>query len=240
MQNLDALEISNIRRSCEMLSALGIVEPVIVDVGANQGAVTQLFLESIPGAFLHAVEPNQQLAEMMSTRFGAQGLLGRRVEVYAVALGSSDGELELNVFNDSTTSSLLDVDERLALVSSNFELASIEKVQVQTLDVLCDEMSKHGSAPAFVKIDTQGYELKVLQGAQRLLGQTPPALIQVEMIVASNYIGQAHFDEVWGFLRRFGYRLYDFERLVHTSRGNLYFGEALFLSDAAWSQLGFL
>jgi len=136
-------------------------------------------------------------------------------------------------------SSFFDVDPRLSAISNNFDLQQSVPVDIQTLDFW---ISSHPeiSQVNILKIDTQGYDLRVLKGAKVLLNNEPPQLIQIEMTIATTYQGQAEFPEIWSYLGEFGYKLFDFDRLVHTKKGNLYWGDALFISSDSWARIGLL
>jgi FkbM family methyltransferase len=116
------------------------------DVGANVGDVTSLLLDL--GARVIAVEPNPELASLVSRRF--------RVATEAVALGACEGGAQLHLGRDHGHSTLSS--EWAALNDSRF-VDSIP-VPVTTLDVLIERHSR----PEFVKLDVEGYEAEVLAG----------------------------------------------------------------------------
>jgi len=230
LHELDEVEVQAIRRHARLLSELNCSHPVILDVGANSGAVSKAYLDKLANAIIFAFEPNPELFESLSSR------LGDRVTICPVALGDSNENSDLNVFNDDTVSSLFKVDPKLSAISKNFDLQQTVSVQVRTLD---SWLLDHPEVQEvnILKIDTQGFDLRVLHGARDLLRSKPPQLIQIEMTVATAYQGQANFPDIWNFLAEFGYHLYDFDRLVHTKNGNLYWGDALFISQSAWDKL---
>jgi FkbM family methyltransferase len=234
MHGLDTTEEANIARHAELLRRLEVEEPVIHDVGANSGAVTRAYLQQVPSATVHLFEPNPTLSDVLGESHD------RRVTVYPIALGSVVGSTRFHIYADDTVSSVLEVDDRLAQSSANYDIARVIEVPMTTLDALCMGDAPSVPLPNLLKVDTQGFDLEVLRGASGVLSSRPPALIHIEMTVATQYEGQPSFHEVWGFLASHGYRLYDFERLVHTSRGNLYYGDVLFLSSQAWQELGLL
>lgn len=237
---LDRVELDNIARHCELLASLGLTESVILDVGANAGEATAEYLARMPQCSAHVVEPNPVMAARLQTRFEASEARDR-VRVHSIALGVDVGTADLHVFADDAVSSLLPIDHRVAALSTNFNSETSVSVEVRTLDWLCDpQRSDSVPRPDFIKVDTQGYDLHVLKGGRSLLDGHPPALVQVEMVVAAIYVGQPSFHEIWGLMSGLGYKLYDFEKLVHTSKGNLYFGDALFVSAQAWDALNLL
>jgi hypothetical protein len=75
-------------------------------------------------------------------------------------------------------------------------------VDVVPLDDYCVDLPSGGVS---LKIDTQGFELEVLQGATAMLART--SMVRVELSLAALYEGQPDYVEVICYLRDRGYRL---------------------------------
>lgn len=121
-----------------------------------------------------------------------------------------------------------------------FEVVSTLACQVDTLD--------HALAEAgidrvdFVKLDTQGSELPILEGAAQTLERFVFG-IEVEVNFNSIYERQPLFGDVDAFLRRYGYELFDLNPqwrqrysgrgLVDGGRGQCVWGDALYLKRPA-------
>ena len=94
----------------------------------------------------------------------------------------------------------------------------------------------------FLDLDTQGSELEILDGAQTFLSNSVVAL-KCEVEFAALYEGQPLFGDVDRFLQRFGFMLFDLTRSRYRrtnfpahalTRGQLLWGDALYLRDHAW------
>jgi FkbM family methyltransferase len=109
------------------------------------------------------------------------------------ALGGEPGELELNVSANSYSSSLLPMTSAHTGAAPGSGYVGVEKVPVTTL---ADVLPLHDVDPArtWLKIDTQGYEARVLDGAGGRLGEF--AAVQLELSFVPLYAGQALFDEL--------------------------------------------
>lgn len=213
-----------------ILRTLGFGAPTIFDIGANTGKISEAYYRANPECIIHCFEPNPILSEKIFSR------LGSRVLIVNEAVGAKDGVLNLRIYNDDTTSSILEVEPKLREISSNFHLETTIPVSVTTLDSYCAKVDIN--QVDLLKIDTQGFDLEVLNGARSMLASdSPPSLIQIEMTISSTYVSQPEFHEVWTLLSAYGYRLFDFDRIVHTPHGNIYWGDALFISSKAWSEL---
>jgi len=72
-----------------------------------------------------------------------------------------------------------------------------EDVQIHRLDSLARDIV-HAGDRIFLKLDVQGFELEVLQGAQETLGQI--SAIEVELSTRTVYVGQSLLHEVVAYL----------------------------------------
>ena len=157
---------------------------VVIDVGAYLGVYSIIASKVAPSARVIALEPNPwtfaKLKENLSLNAPAN------FELHNLAAGSSDAELEMTVGSDRLTSS------GASISSGDTEGLNAFKVQQVTLDQLVQRAD-------LIKIDAEGWELPVLQGATELLRSSSPTLV-LEILSA----GQ--FEELDGFLKPFGYR----------------------------------
>ena len=139
---------------------------LVFDVGANIGDYTDTFLSL--GARVVAVEPNPDCANGIKRMQAWQPHLN----VENVAIGDREGFAELNICDRNTTISTLSEDWRREAVrcgrmgEEHWDRSL--QVSVTTLDSLA---SRHGT-PRFVKIDTEGFDDKVLEG----MSFRPPCL----------------------------------------------------------------
>jgi FkbM family methyltransferase len=136
-------------------------DDLVVDVGANVGNHT-LFLAAIAGCRVVALEPNRQLTDAIraSARFNG---LDERVQVLCLGAGAASGPASLKADNPSNLGA-----QRLVLGSG--------EVEVRPLDHLGLDAPVRA-----IKIDVEGMELDVLQGAERLIERDRP-LLYVECI----------------------------------------------------------
>jgi FkbM family methyltransferase len=84
----------------------------------------------------------------------------------------------------------------------------VKTIQLET-DTLDSQLRQHQIENVdFVKLDTQGSELFILQGARRVLADSVFGL-EIEVEFSSIYEGQPLFSEVDTFVRQFGFQLFD-------------------------------
>lgn len=135
----------------------------ILDIGANQGQSAEFYHAAFPHARILSSEPDpeafQALAEVVARIPKAQA--------FQLAFGESRGTASFNRFQSSQTNSFLTFDVRYRLEEASSPIA----VTVETLDSFCGQLGIRQID--LLKIDTQGYDLKVLRGGLTCSGGRP-------------------------------------------------------------------
>lgn len=173
---------------------------LVLDVGANTGQYAELIRSNgYRGdicSFEPLEEPFQRLQEKASKDAHWQCL--------RIALGSKSGHTEMNVAANLASSSLLPMTEAHLRAEPNSRYTRREPVDIATLDQVASRLQLSPVA-TLIKIDTQGYEMEVLQGARELLEQV--VLVEVEMSLVELYDGQATSKSLWTYLEHLGFEL---------------------------------
>jgi FkbM family methyltransferase len=181
----------------------------VLDVGAARGQFALFALARFPGAKLICFEP---LPDAHATE--RRVLRGRDVELHAVALGSSPGQTVLHVSVQDDSSSLLPIGfQQYKAFPGTHESHEIA-VTVDTLDSYLDEQTPR---PCLLKIDVQGGELDVLQGADAALSYVDEILVEVSFVEL--YTGQALAGEVIHYLMEHDFKLVDVYGLARAVDG---------------------
>jgi FkbM family methyltransferase len=127
-------------------------DDLFVDVGANVGAYTVLASGAV-GAASMSFEPAPRAYRALLDNLRLNDLLAR-VEARNECLASAPGELEFTTGLDTVNH----------VVTQPREEADTVRVAVTTLDI-----ALAGRVPAMVKIDVEGYETAVIDGADQTL-----------------------------------------------------------------------
>lgn len=203
----------------------GVSTPVIFDVGANIGTITEKYRYMFPGAMIYAFEPFPEVFKELGQRLRND----KRIIPCNLALGSAQGKSALRVNASSVTNSLLESEDSAASFWGEglMETTRTIEVEVATLDEFCRK--NQIESIDVLKIDTQGTENEVLRGAAGMLSGGRIRVIYTEMIVVPSYKGQSKPHELMGFLDGFGYDLLGLYNLWSRSDGRLLQMDAIFV-----------
>ena len=124
------------------------------------------------------------------------------------ALGDHDGEVEINIAGNSESSSVLPMLESHRSAAPQSAYQGKEMVQVKTLDAVAGQYLKDART-AFLKIDTQGFEWHVLDGARETLPHIKGILVELSLVPL--YEGQHLWQDVIARLETAGFTLWAFK-----------------------------
>jgi FkbM family methyltransferase len=180
-----------------MLAHFGI--DVVLDVGANVG---QYGASLRQGAYEGRIVSFEPLA-------AAHARLARRAQrdpLWTVhprcAVGSAMGEVEINVAQNSVSSSIRPMLPAHYQAAPESQFVAAERVDLITLDSVFPRY-RGASGNIWLKIDTQGFEKEVLDGAAVAL----PAIqaVQLELSLLPLYEGQSLWDYFLHRMEQEGY-----------------------------------
>lgn len=172
-----------------------------VDVGANIGLYTALALRQMPTCgIIIAVEPSKENFSYLERNISENKVSASRVRVIAEQVALSDkkgkGLLHKNPENKG--------DNRLY---EDAVLQESETVQIVTLDELCEQHAV--SRLDFIKMDVQGMEKKVLDGAMNILRQSPSCILLMEFWASGIEKAGDSPDSIFGLLGGLGFNIYE-------------------------------
>jgi FkbM family methyltransferase len=173
---------------------------VALDVGANDGAFGRGLRDAGFAGRIVSFEPQRSAFDALASAARSDPMW----ECHRLALGSADGEQELHVAGNSSSSSLLEMTQQHVASAPESRYVSSECVPVARLDTIRDEVVRAGER-VYLKLDVQGLELEVLAGAERLLDQV--VLVESELSFARLYEGGAPFAQVVAHLEERGFHL---------------------------------
>lgn len=173
----------------------GLPDPVILDIGANVGEWTRGIWDALGRGRYFAYEPQQACADRL------KALDVPSLTIVQRAVSDRPGEMDLH--SDSAGSVLASLYQRAD--SYLDPQTQVERVAVTTVD---DEIEAHGlDRVDFMKIDVEGAELGVLQGAQKALASHAIRTFSFEFGSANIY-SRVFFRDLWDLISGHGYTLW--------------------------------
>jgi len=166
----------------------------VIDVGANDGGYGRTLREVGYKGQILSFDP-------LSEAYKKLQIAADKDPYWHVAerqaIGDQDGEIEINLAGNSTSSSILPMNALHAEAAPQSRYIGVERVPIHRLDSIKHKAIDTGKS-ILLKIDTQGYEMQVLLGAERLLERV--AGIQIELSLLPHYSGQALYREIFDYL----------------------------------------
>lgn len=192
-------EYHPIARRKKILAAFNI--DTVLDIGANTGQYArQLRTEIGYARKIISFEPLSAAFEVLK----ANAKSDPNWQVFTFALGDTEEKKEINISGNSFSSSMLDMLPSHIESAPQSKYIGKETITVKKLDSVFSDICAP-SANVYMKIDTQGFEGKVLKGAGKSLSQI--STIQMEMSLVPLYEGEILFDEMVILMKEKGYTL---------------------------------
>ena len=141
---------------------------IIIDVGANIGFESLYFARKYPANLVYSYEPTAISYKCLSKSKDINGLAN--LKIFRLGVGEKSGRVEIHSATKET------YNKGLASIETNFDLDDTfikETIDITTLD----DHIKENKRITLIKIDVQGYEPKVLEGAINLIKKDRPVII---------------------------------------------------------------
>jgi len=122
-----------------------------------------------------------------------------------IAIGNFDGEIEINIAGNSTSSSVMGMLDSHTSAAPYSAYVGSELVPIRKLDTLEKDYMENANS-IFLKIDVQGFEKQVLEGASALLPRIKG--LQLELSLVPLYEGQALSKEIIEQMEQLGFEIY--------------------------------
>jgi FkbM family methyltransferase len=201
----------------DMAYLLGHNRPTIFDVGANVGQSLSTFRTFFPDATIHSFEPSPSTFRTLQA--SASHLPNVRLWNYGLA--ASPGQLILHENTLPEWSSLLPLGE-----SGWGSVTRDTPVSLHTVDNFCRDQGI--DRIDILKSDTQGYELEVFRGAERMFRQNAVGMVYCELCFSKLYEHMPRFTEVYDFLVSHDFQLVSFYEIAY-QKGLASWTDGLFL-----------
>jgi FkbM family methyltransferase len=172
----------------------------IFDVGANVGQSSKFYLIHFPNSQIYCFEPIKETFSKLQQNLKEN----ERVYCYQIGLSSVKRNATMALQGGGSESYfILDDSNKLLEYNNEIPTASVELV---TLDEFCETNSIDDIS--YLKIDTEGEDLKVLKGAKRMLAEQKIDFVEVEAGMNPSNDRHVPCEKLKGFLESHGYFLF--------------------------------
>lgn len=193
--------IEHARPSAAVLRGFGFRPRTVFDIGVHAG--TPLIYRSFPDARFLLIDPMAECEARI-----AKWRERIDLEFHCCALGAEEGETEINLPVTGRRRAVARASVRDFAPGYREGFESVEKRTVPLRRL--DSLAAAAEPPFGIKIDTEGYELEVIQGAEETLKRTE--FVIAEVSVRQRFAGGYRFSELVGALGRHGFEPLDFLR----------------------------
>ncbi|MBL7717191.1 MAG: FkbM family methyltransferase [Flavipsychrobacter sp.] len=148
-----------------------------IDVGAHKGEVLDQILKFAPKGTHFAFEPIPSLYEGLKEKYRSLP----NCRIHDIALSNNKGTSTFNYVVSNPSYS--------GLVKRKYDRDNEQDTQITVKTDLMDDVIPAGTKIALVKIDVEGGELLVMEGARRVLSENKPIVIFEHGLGASDFYG---------------------------------------------------
>jgi FkbM family methyltransferase len=202
----------------ELLKTNNFKPKLIIDIGANHGTWSRLWKKYYPQSKFILVEPQSWLQPSF------QDMLDENTIYLPIGAGRENGSFTFTINSDRDDSSTFSLSNEEALKRGFKQI----EIPVKTINAIVEE---HGNLiPDIVKIDAEGIDIDVLDGASHLFGKTE--LFLVEASINSTYT-QTDIITVINYMDKAGYRVFDI-----TDINRPFANKVLWLTELAFIRKG--
>lgn len=230
-----------VNAALHILSSLGKDRHLAIDIGAHEGeTAAAIHAAGLLQMRCISIEPNP--ASFTKLKLNSQNLKNNdfEIEYLGSAVGSEVGTKSFLVTEKSAVSGLLEpfsgVSERVP--TGDHKIVERFDVEVITIDSLCS--IRNLNHIDLLKIDTEGFDLEVLKGANKILERNLVSVILSEVFFVNYRKDQCFFWDTASYLHQLGYYFVGLFDTRLTTQGRLYTGNGIWVSSQVGQLLGYI
>lgn len=203
----------------------------IIDIGANIG---QYALEVRRDGFKGGIVSFEPLAEAFS-KLKDYAKNDKNWQVYNCALGNEDGHTFINVAGNSVSSSINNMQDTHLKAAPDSAYTGKEEISINKLDTVFGNFYSEDDR-IMLKIDTQGFEKNIIDGAEKFLEKV--ILLQLEMSLIPLYENEMLFTDMIEYLKQRNFQIVSLENgFFNSQSGQLFQVDGIFINKNNYSSL---
>lgn len=169
----------------------------VIDIGANVGQFTVSSYNLFGGPIIYSFEPDQDVFQILQKNIKEL----RSVRAFPFAIGSSTREVEFHVNSYNLSSSVLPLGNGHKSAFPSVKEETTIQVAMTTLDDSIKGLPIE--RPCLLKIDVQGYEAEVINGAKETLKMVDYVIIETSFMQL--YVGEMLFLDIVKLMESSGF-----------------------------------
>jgi FkbM family methyltransferase len=197
--------------------------PCIFDVGAHYGETTSIYKGLFPEARIYAFEPFAESAEI----FLQNTKMYSEVKFFECAFSNLAGESEFFINASDATNSLLNSTVTNSWIDDVTKNYRTLMVKTETIDGFCE--INNIEKIDILKLDVQGGEKLVLEGAINMLSSNKINMIFTEVEFIEIYKNQPLFHDITSFLAKYDYKLFGLYQTHCLENGQIAWCDAIYI-----------
>ena len=172
-------------------------EPVIFDVGANDGESIERFKKIFSKSKIYSFEPDDNAFQRLKKNYYNK----ENIEIFDFGISNRDGNQQFYSYDHDKISSLMQLDANSKLFksrkiakNSGEDFEKLKDIKILKLDSFVKD--KNIPRINILKIDVQGYEPEVIEGAKYLIENNKIDIIEMEIILGYGYSKSISFYDI--------------------------------------------
>jgi FkbM family methyltransferase len=202
---------------------------VVIDIGGSYGQYGKLIRRGGYRGLIYSFEPLVEDFKILQDVAKSDGMWS----THNFAIGESISSTKLYVAGNNVSSSILPMMKLHEDEAPGSSYRGYETIKCITLDSFMKSINLLPSDLLHIKIDVQGFERHVLEGAKELLSNPKVRSVEIELSTAELYLGQADWVEITNTLRELEFELFSISGgFFESSTSRLLQFDAIFAREA--------
>jgi FkbM family methyltransferase len=196
----------------------------VFDVGANEGQFAKIISRILPAARIYSFEPLNNSFKKLKSNLANNN----RIKIFNFALGDEERESTIYRSEFSASSSIIGMTDLHKEAFPYTRNVSEEKIFIKRFDDIVKDLKLEKQL--LMKIDVQGFELKVLKGAEETLKHV--AVIILETSFYELYQSQPLFKDIYNYLIGSGFNYFgSLEQIYDERDGKILQSDSIFIKN---------